>query len=85
MEDHQRELEIEKRLTRLEAKMDEVKELIASSVVSQIRDHGKRLPALERRQIWIGGWVAGAGAALAAVIQRDWHVLISRDGNSQVA
>ena len=77
MEDHQRELEIEKRLTRLEAKMDEVKELIAPSVVSQIRDHGKRLAALEGRQIWVGGWVAGAGAAgaaLAAVIRRYWQV-----------
>ena len=27
----------------------------------------KRLAALERRQVWIGGWIAGAGAAGSAL------------------
>lgn len=78
MDNNQRELEIEKRLTRLESKIDGVKELISSSILSQVKDHGKRIAALERRQVWVGGWIAGAGAAgavLAALIQRYWSVL----------
>lgn len=51
---------IEEQLTGLNQRIDEV-------VITQLKDHGKRLVVLERRQIWIGGWIAGAGAAGAGL------------------
>lgn len=36
-------------------------------VVTQLRDHGKRVSILERRQAWQIGWMAGAGAVGAAL------------------
>lgn len=53
----------EERLARIEAQLAGLNQRLDEVVISQIRDHGKRLAALERRQIWLGGWIAGAGAA----------------------
>ncbi len=53
----------EERLARIEAQLAGLNQRLDEVVISQLKDHGKRLAALERRQIWVGGWIAGAGAA----------------------
>lgn len=53
----------EERLARIEAQLAGLNQRLDEVVISQLKDHGKRLAALERRQVWIGGWIAGAGAA----------------------
>ena len=57
----------EERLARIEAQLAGLNQRLDEVVISQLRDHGKRLAALERRQIWVGGWIAGAGAAGAVL------------------
>lgn len=52
----------EERLARIEAQLAGLNQRLDEVVISQLKDHGKRLAALERRQVWIGGWIAGAGA-----------------------
>lgn len=71
------DLHTESRLARIEAKLDALNDRIDEALVTQIRDHGKRIAALERRAMWAAGWTAGAGAvgaALVALIQRYWQV-----------
>lgn len=57
----------EERLARIEAQLAGLNQRLDEVVISQLKDHGKRLAALERRQVWIGGWIAGAGAAGAGI------------------
>ncbi|WP_291449467.1 hypothetical protein [Desulfovibrio sp.] len=57
----------EERLARIEAQLAGLNQRLDEVVISQLKDHGKRLAALERRQVWIGGWIAGAGAAGSAL------------------
>lgn len=57
----------EERLARIEAQLAGLNQRLDEVVISQLKDHGKRLAALERRQIWIGGWIAGAAAAGSAL------------------
>ena len=65
----QRDLETEVRLARIEGKVDALAHRIDEALITQLKDHGKRINAIEHRQIWIAGWIAGAGAvgALLAV------------------
>lgn len=58
----------------MQAKLDAVTKRIDEVVITQINvNTGKiaeldaRLSALERRQVWIAGWIAGAGVIGAAV------------------
>lgn len=60
--------EVKSGISGLRAEMEGLRERIDDIVVSQLKDHGKRLSALERRQIWTGGWIAGAGAVGAALL-----------------
>ena len=57
----------EERLARIEAQLAGLNQRLDEVVISQLKDHGKRLAALERRQIWVGGWIAGAGAVGAGI------------------
>lgn len=52
----------EERLARIEAQLTGLNQRLDEVVITQLKDHGKRLAVLERRQVWIGGWIAGAGA-----------------------
>ena len=63
----------EERLARLEAELSALKASIMAQfaalnlrldevIISQVQDHGKRIQALERRGVWMAGWIAGAGA-----------------------
>lgn len=61
----------EERLARIEAQLAGLNQRLDEVVISQLRDHGKRLAALERRAVWMAGWIAGAGAVgstLTAII-----------------
>ena len=58
----------EERLARIEAQLAGLNQRLDEVVISQLKDHGKRLAALERRQIWVGGWIAGAGGAGAGLV-----------------
>lgn len=57
----------EERLARIEEQLTGLNQRIDEVVITQLKDHGKRLAVLERRQVWIGGWIAGAGAAGAVL------------------
>lgn len=63
----QRDLEMESRLVRIEEKVDELGRRIDEALLTQLKDHGKRLSSLERRQIWVAGWIAGAACAASCV------------------
>ena len=68
----QHDLDMEKRLARIEGKVDALTGRIDEIVVTQLKDHGKRLAAMESRMVWVGGWIAGAGltgAALAWLVE----------------
>lgn len=55
------------RLARIEAQIVGVNQRLDEVVITQLRDHGKRLQALERRGIWLAGWIAGVGAVGSAI------------------
>lgn len=74
----QRDLENESRLVRIEEKVDglarhvderfgDLGNRIDDVVVTQVKDHGKRIAALERHQSWFAGWVAGAAGVASCV------------------
>lgn len=71
----QRDLENEARLVRIEEKVDETNRRIDEALLTQIKDHGKRIAALERRQTWSNGWVAGAAGAASALTAAALHLL----------
>ena len=63
----------EERIARLEAKFESFEASIMAQfaalnlrldevIISQVKDHGKRIQALEERGVWMAGWIAGAGA-----------------------
>lgn len=59
------------RLARIEADVLYLRERMDEVVISQLKDHGKRLQALERRGTYIAGWVAGAmafGSVIGAIV-----------------
>ena len=57
----------DERLARIEAQLAGLNQRLDEVVISQLRDHGKRIQALENRGVWVAGWVAGAGAIGSAV------------------
>lgn len=61
------DLHTESRLARIEAKLDALNDRIDEALVTQIRDHGKRIAALERRATWNAGWVAGAACVASGL------------------
>lgn len=58
---HERSISQAERLARIEEQVTAVRREIAEMVGTQIKDHGKRIAALERRAVWSAGWIAGAG------------------------
>lgn len=62
----EREIATEGRLARLEGKVDSINEKLDEAILSQIKDHGKRIASLERARAYSTGWVVGAGAVAGA-------------------
>ena len=59
--------EVKAGISGLQAEVSGLRERIDDIVVTQLRDHGKRVAVLERRQAWQIGWMTGAGAVGAAL------------------
>lgn len=59
--------EVKAGISGLQAEVSGLRERIDDIVVTQLRDHGKRVAILERRQAWQIGWMTGAGAVGAAL------------------
>lgn len=57
----------ESRLARIEALLEALNKRMDDAILTQLKDHGKRIAILERRQAWQIGWMAGAGAVGAMV------------------
>lgn len=57
----------ESRLARIEALLEALNKRMDDAILTQLRDHGKRIAILERRQSWQIGWMTGAGAVGAMV------------------
>ena len=57
----------EERLARIEAQLAGLNQRLDEVVISQLRDHGKRIQALENRGVWVTGWIAGAGIVAGGV------------------
>lgn len=65
--------DVESRLIRVEDKLDAINQRIDDALLSQIRDHGKRIAALESWKMWVVGVAAGVGGVtsfIAQVLQR---------------
>jgi predicted membrane protein len=46
-----------------------VNKRIDDALISQVRDHGKRISALEAWRVWLIGWAAGAGVVSHFIFQ----------------
>lgn len=57
----------EERLARIEVQLAGLNQRLDEVVISQLRDHGKRIQALENRGVWVAGWIAGAGIVAGGV------------------
>lgn len=63
---------VREELSRMTARIEALDKRIDDAIVSQVRDHGKRLAALEKHQAWIAGAIAlagGVGASVGTIIQ----------------
>lgn len=60
---------VESRLIRVEDKLDAIDQRIDDALLSQIRDHGKRIAALESWRMWIVGVAAGVSGVVGVVMQ----------------
>lgn len=71
-----RDLELMKELSEVkaavagvQAELAAVNKRIDDALISQVRDHGKRISALEAWRVWLIGWAAGAGVVSHFIIQ----------------
>ena len=55
-------------LSGMHSEMRGLRERIDDALISQLRDHGKRLAALETWRVWLVGWAAGAGLISSVLI-----------------
>ena len=61
--------DVESRLIRVEDKLDAINQRIDDALLSHIRDHGKRIAALESWKMWVVGVAAGVGGVISFVVQ----------------
>lgn len=57
-------------LSGMHSEMKGLRERIDDALLSQLRDHAKRLSALESWRVWLVGWAAGAGALCGMLVNR---------------
>ncbi len=58
-------LKLSAEVAALRAELQNYHESVDKFVVSQVKDHGKRIRALEQRMAWIAGFSAAVGAAVS--------------------
>ena len=61
--------EIKAEMSGMSAEVKALRERIDDVLISQVRDHGKRIAALENWRVWLIGWAAGAGVVSHFIIQ----------------
>ena len=55
-------------LSGMHSEMRGLRERIDDALISQMRDHAKRLAALESWRVWLVGWAAGAGLVSGVLV-----------------
>ena len=55
-------------LSGMHSEMRGLRERIDDALISQLRDHGKRIAALEAWRVWLVGWAAGAGLVSGVLV-----------------
>lgn len=61
--------EVKAAVASVQAEIIAVNKRIDDALISQVRDHGKRISALEAWRVWLIGWAAGAGLVSHFVFQ----------------
>ena len=61
--------EVKAAVAGVQAEIAAVNKRIDEALISQVRDHGKRIGALEAWRLWLIGWAAGAGIASHFIIR----------------
>lgn len=64
-----RDIATESRLARMEERLVAIDEKLDDAVISQLRDHGKRISAIERRWWLLIGYMLGSGLVGAAAVR----------------
>ena len=55
-------------LSGMHSEMRGLRERIDDALISQLRDHGKRLAVLESWRVWLVGWAARAGLVSGVLV-----------------
>ena len=55
-------------LSGMHSELKGLRERIDDALISQMRDHAKRLAALESWRVWLVGWAAGAGLVSGVLV-----------------
>ena len=55
-------------LSGMHSELRGLRERIDDALISQMRDHAKRLSALESWRVWLVGWAAGAGLVSGVLV-----------------
>ena len=55
-------------LSGMHSELKGLRERIDDALISQLRDHDKRLAALESWRVWLVGWAAGAGLVSGVLV-----------------
>ena len=55
-------------LSGMHSELKGLRERIDDALISQLRDHGKRIAALEAWRVWLVGWAAGAGLVSSVLV-----------------
>ena len=61
--------EVKAAVAGVQAELMAVNKRIDDALISQVRDHGKRISALEAWRVWLIGWAAGAGIVSHFIFQ----------------
>ena len=61
--------EVKAAVASVQAEIIAVNKRIDDALISQVRDHGKRMSALEAWRVWLIGWAAGAGLVSHFIFQ----------------
>ena len=61
--------EVKAAVASVQAEIIAVNKRIDDALISQVRDHGKRISTLEAWRVWLIGWAAGAGLVSHFIFQ----------------
>lgn len=70
----EREITTAAAIAELRTEVRGLREDIKETLITQQKDHGKRIARLEQRGWWMAGWMAGA-AAVGVAVSKFWDKL----------